>query len=907
MRRRDVKRLFRFPWRTAADIREEVAEEFAFHVEMRTEALVASGLPVDRARAQALSEFGDRRKGADVAITFQERVERRRRLARGLDDLGQDLRHAWRSLRRTPGFTVTAILVVALGLGATTALFSVLSAVLLRPLPYAEAGRLVEIWDTRRDAGLAREATALPDYRAMRDRSRSFDAMGAFAGSSFIITGGDRAEFVQGMTMTAAMWRVLGQSPILGRTFAAGEETWGRHRVAVLSEGLWRRRFGGDPGVIGTAMRIGPQAVTIVGVMPASFHVVGFDADMWMPMSFPPGSVMDSRRNRFAGVLGRLKPDVSLRQARDDLTAISAQLEAEDPQFNRGRGVELGFWQEEIVGNVRPTLLLLFGAVILVLLIACANLSHLLIARATTREHELRTRAVLGAGRGRLIRQALTESFVLVAAGGAAGFALAIVPLHAIPRLGPLDLPRIGEVSVDGTVVAFAAGLLLLTTLLFGLWPAFHAARAGSVERIRATARTIAGGRMAQRSRRVLVVAEVSLSLVLLIGATLLIVSLQHLRHVEAGFNADRLFTSLVLRFRPDGRDVFVQQLVDKVAGIPGVRAAAATTSLPLAPGAWTKHYAADGQPAPASMAEVPSVRYHHVTPGYFATMQAAMQRGREFTDRDRADQPLVAIVNDAFARRVWPDADPIGKRIYMAAPEPLSNHLLPLSDGSTSFPRLTIVGVVGDFRHDGLDQAAPPSVFVPLAQGVRAGGGDQILGAHYLIVRTLGDPLAVGAAVEAAAHELDRNAALSETRTMDMRLSDSIARRRFAMLLLGAFAGLALTLAAVGLYGVMSYTVSRRREEIGLRAAIGATTSNLLRLVIMDGLRMTLVGAGIGLLLAVALSRLMATQLFEIRGIDLRIYAGMTAVLVVVAAIACWIPAIRATRIDPIAALRSE
>jgi putative ABC transport system permease protein len=906
MQRHDVKRLFRFPSRTATDIRDDVAEEFAFHVDMRTEALVASGLSTEQARAQALREFGDRQRGANVAVRHQERLERRHRLARWFDDLRQDLRHAWRSLRRTPGFTVTAIIVVALGLGATMALFSVLSTVLLRPLPYPDADRLVEVWNTRRDTGTAREATALPDYRAMRDGSRSFDALGAFTGSGFIITG-DRAEFVQATSMTAAMWRVLGGQPILGRTFSEAEEAWGRNGVVVISERLWRRRFGADPGIVGTEMRLGPQARTIIGVMPASFQIVGFDAEMWMPMSFPPGSVMDSRRNRFSSVLGRLKPGVSLEQARDDLTVISARLASEEPQFNAGLGVEVGSWQEGVVGGVRSTLLLLFGAVILVLLIACANLANLLIARATTREHELQTRAILGAGSGRLIRQVLTETFVLVVIGGAAGFALAFALVRGITQLGPIGLPRMNEVTVDGTVMAFALGLMLLTTLLFGLWPSRHAARAGAVGRLHAAARTIAGGRMEQRSRRFLIVAEVSLSLVLLIGATLLIVSLQRLQDVNAGFNAERLFTAMVNRFRPDGREAFVQQLVDKVAGIPGVRDAAVTTSLPLVPGGWSKYFSAEGQPAPESMADVPSVSYYHVTAGYFRTMQATLRRGRAFTPEDRADQPLVAIVNETLARRVWPNEDPIGKRIYMAAPDPLSKHLLPLRDGSTTFPRLTVVGVVGDFRHKGLDQAANPSVFVPLAQGVRAGGGDQIQGFHYVVVRTVGDPLSVSAAVERAAGELDRNAAVSEVRTMESRLSDSIARRRFAMLLLGAFAGLALMLAVVGLYGVMSYTVSQRREELGVRAAVGASTFSLIRLVMTDGLRMTFVGAGIGLLLAVGLSSLMTAQLYEIQGIDFGVYAGMTALLLAVAATACWIPALRAARIDPVSALRPE
>jgi putative ABC transport system permease protein len=628
---------------------------------------------------------------------------------------------------------------------------------------------------------------------------------------------------------------------------------------------------------------------------------------VWLPMSFPPGSVMDTRRNRFVSLLGRLKPGVTLEQARQDLSIIGARLAREEAQFNAGRAVDLGSWQDGVVGNVGLTLILLFGAVVLVLLIACANLAHLFIARATVREHELQTRAVLGASRIRLIRQVATETAVLVAIGGLAGVGLAFALLRGLTRLGPIGIPRLAEVAMDLPVVAFAVALMLLTTVLSGLWPSWRAGHAGAASRLRTAARTIAGGRLQHRARRAFVVVEVSLSLVLLIGATLLIASLQRLQQVEGGFNEERLFTAMVLRLRPAGRELFVQQLVDKVAAIPGVRAAAATTSLPLIPGGWSKHFSVDGRPAPSSLGEVPSVRYHHVTPNYFGAMQAAIRRGRAFSTTDSATQPLVAIVNESLARQHWPDEDPIGKRIVMAAPEPLSSHLLPLSDGSTSFPRLTVVGVVGDFRHDGLEQPAIPSVFVPLAQGTRAGGGDQIMGFHYLVARAVGEPLALAAAVERAASELDANAAVADVRTMESRLSDSIARRRFATLLLGAFAGLALLLALVGLYGVMSYTVSQRRQELGVRAAVGATAGSLLRLVIADGLRMTLLGAAIGVVLAWGLSGLLATQLYEIQGVNMAVYAGMTAVLLLVAAVACWVPALRAARADPVTALHSD
>ena len=907
MKRRSVKRLFRFPTRTEADVRQEVHDEFAFHLDMRAEVLIASGVPADAAREQALREFGDASQAARVAVSRQKHIERRGRVARAVDELRQDITLGWRSLRRSPGFTLTAVIVIALGIGATTALFSVLSAVLLRPLPYPDADRLVEIWTTTGGGDAIREPVALPDFRAMRDRSRSFDALGAFSGSGVIITADERAEFVQAISMTASTWHVLGVAPLIGRTFADAEEAWGSHRVAVISEPLWWRRFGGDPGAVGRQLRFGPQSLTVVGVMPASFRMAGYDADIWMPMSFPPGSPMETRNNRFASVLGRLRPGITVQQARNDLSAIAEQLRRDYPNFNAGLGVATGEWREGLVGSVRPTLVLLFGAVVLVLLIACANLANLLIARAVVRERELQTRAMLGADRARLIRGMLTEIVLLVAAGGIAGVAIAAALIRALTWIGPIGLPRLNEVTMDAAVMTFSIALMLLTTLLFGLWPSRYAARASVTTTISSAARTIAGGRIRQRSRRALIVAEVSLSLVLLIGATLLIVSLRRLQHVEAGFNTDRLLTTMVIRYRPDGREAFVQQLVDRISNLPGVRAAAATNSLPLAPGGWGRYFTADDTPVPGSIAEVPTVSYYHVTPRYFETLETPIRRGRSFTARDRGDQPLVAVVNETLARRVWPDEDPIGKRIAMFAPEPLAPQLLPLPDGSTTFPRVTVVGVVADIRQAGLDQTPNPSVFVPLAQGVRAGAGDSIQGFHYLVVRTTDAPLSIASAVEAATRESDRNAALNETRTMEARLDDSTARRRFAMLLLAAFAALALTLASVGLYGVMSYTVSQRRAELGVRAAVGASAASLLRLVMTDGLRMALVGAGIGLVLAAILSNFMATLLFEVRGVIVRLYAGVTIVLLTVAAAACWIPAIRAARTDPATTLRGD
>jgi predicted permease len=906
MKRPGVRRLFRFPTRTPAEIGDEVADEIRFHLETRIEALVAAGLPDTEARMQAMREFGDPRCMED-AVIHQRRIERRRRVTRWLDDLRQDLRHSRRSLRRTPGFTATAVLIVALGTGATTALFSVLEAVLLRPLPYPDANRLVQIWSSRTVSGESRMAVTLPDYREMRDRTRSFEAVGAFTGSAFIVSDDTRTEFMQGVSMTADMWRVLGVPPLLGRTFASADQEWGRHRVAVISEGLWKRRFGGARDVVGKQLQVRPQSLTIVGVMPSSFSIAGLPSDLWVPLAFPPGSVMDTRRNRFVSVLGRLRPDVMLEQARGDLDAIARRLAGEEPQFNAGLGVTVDRWQEAIVGDARTTLLVLFGAAAFVMLIACANLANLFIARAATRREELRERVTLGATRGRLIRQMLTEVLALVAIGGAGGIALATFLVDGIPKLGPVGLPRMGEVTIDGAVIMFAVGVMAVTTVVFGLWPARRATGTVNLARVQSGSRVIAGARMHQRSRRTLIVAEVSLSLVLLIGASLLIVSLRRLQQVDPGFDQGHLFTATVSRFRPDGRDLFVQQLVEQISAIPGVRAAAAVTSLPLGGGGWGKQFNADALPPPRSMADVPNINYHHVTPDYFAAMGATIRRGRAFTKDDRANQPLVAIVNETLARRIWPGTDPIGQHISLYPPESLAPHLLPLPDGRTTFPRLTVAGVVGDFRDEGLDRAARPSVFVPLAQGTQAAAGDQLQPFHYIVVRTAGEPLAITSAIEEAARRLDRNAAVADVRPMDSRVSDSMARRRVAMLLLGGFAAVALLLSVVGLYGVMAYTVSQRREELGVRAAVGATAGSLLRLVMEDGLRMTAAGTAIGLPGAAVLSNALQSQLFEVRALDPAIYAAMSAMLVSVAAAACLVPAVRAARVDPVTVLRRQ
>jgi putative ABC transport system permease protein len=878
----------------------DLHDELSFHLAMQTRANVQSGL--------SNAEAGRRARAALGGVEQTKERSRDMRPLRWADDFMQDLRYAQRSLRRAPGFTSVAVITLALGIGANTALFSVISAVLLRPLPYPDAERLVRVWTTQPpESGVPRIGSALPDYRVWRSENRTFEDLGAFHFVTYNVTGSDRPERLPATRMTASLWPVLQHQPLHGRVFSAADEQWGAHQVVVLGEGLWRRRFGGDPQVIGRSLQLNGQPFTVIGVMPASFGFPGPQIEMWSPIAFPPGSNLDSRNNYFVELLGRLKPGVTTDEALADLSRIADRLKREFPE-NAGKGVTLQEWRELIVGGIRPTLLFLLGAVAFVLLIASANVANLLLARATTRAHELTVRATIGAGRGRLVRQLLTEHLVLASLGAIAGVLLASAVIRGIPALGPTGVPRLTEATMDGRVVGFAAALALLTGLICGIWPARHAGRIGGVGRLNESARSVAGGRMRARVRQALVAAEVSLSLVLLVGAMLLIVSLHRVLRVDPGFDADGLFTATLtlpaVRYGDADRIArFVQNAVDEVAALPGIRAAGATTALPLGQNEWSKYFGIDGRTAPASLAEVPSVYYRQVAPGYFRAMSATLRRGRWFTEQDGPGQPLVAIVNETLARRFWPNQDPIGGRISLHQPESLAPpETFPQPDGSTRFPRRTVVGVISDFRQNGPEREANPEVFVPFAQH----GGDY-LDTFFLVARTAGDPLAATAAIQAAVVGLDRNLPVANVRTMERRLSDSMAQRRFVMLLLGGFGMLALTLALVGLYGVMAYTVSQRRGELGVRAALGATAGELLRLVMVDGLRMTAIGVGIGLLLAAGLSRLLSAQLFQVEAIDPVVYAGVTALFVVVACLACGVPAFRAARVDPATALRHE
>lgn len=815
-----------------------------------------------------------------------------------VDSLRRDLRYALRAVRRNPMFTAIAVLTLALGIGANSALFSFVHAVLLEPLPYPRSERLVRVWSS--SANNPRGTTALPDYREWRNRSRSFEEIGAYHFIAYNLTGLDRPERLQATRVTASVWTVLGIQPLIGRLFDAPEEQWGRHRVVLLSEGLWRRRFGSDTAVMGKTLQLNGESYTVIGVMPAAFQFPGPLTELWAPVSFAPGDNMNSRNNYFSDVIARLKTGISLSQAQQELSGVAAQLAREVPQ-NAGRGVALLGLQDAYVNGIRPTLLLLFGAAGVVLLIACGNVANLLLSRASARRRELTVRMALGAGQARLIRQLLTESLFLAGLGALLGVALGYGLMRLLLFLAPPGIPRLQEVALDGTVLGFTVALGMLTGFAFGVWPAWHAAAVDAVEGLKESARGAGAARSGGRVRKLLIVAQVALSLVLLIGATLLISSLARVQRVDPGFTPDRVLTMQVNlppgRYSPERTPEFIREVVEKLSALPGVGAAAAATALPLGGNEWVKAFSIQGRPAPSSLAQVPNVNYRQITPDYFRSMGATVRRGRSFTNQDGPADLKVAVVNETLARRFWPDADPIGQVVALLPPESLIPAKLPRPYSSFL---LTIVGVVADLRSLGLEAEPNPEVFAPLAQA-----DGETANSFFLVARAQSPPMGHAKAAEAAIHQLDANLPVIGIQAMETRLASSLARRRFSLFLMGLFAALALLLAIVGLYGVIAYAVTQRTQEMGIRAALGARASDLVRLVVGHGFVLAAYGVLLGLAAAAGLSRVIRTQLFQVEAIDPLLYGLAAALFLLLAGLSCWIPGRRAARTDPATTLR--
>jgi putative ABC transport system permease protein len=799
----------------------------------------------------------------------------------------QDLRYGARMLLKNPGFTLIAIMTLALGIGANTAIFSVVNGVLLSALPYPQPEQLAMVWCDNRRQGIPDDITSYPNFVDWRDRNKTFQGMAGMTSSNLHLTSVGEPEEIQAATVSVNFFRVIGVGPMLGREFTAEEEQPGNSKIVILSHSLWQRRFGGDPGIINKTISLSGEPNTVVGIMPPKFQFPE-SAEIWRPLA-PNDRTRAARFGFFLPVVGRLKPGVTRAQAQADLDVIAKQIEQQFPDM-AGYGVNVVPVLEQTVGAIRKALMILFVAVIFVLLIACANVANLLLARAAVRRREVALRAALGAGRWRIVRQLLTESMMLAVLGGALGVLLAWWGLRLLVDLNPANIPRVENIRLDGRVLWFTLGLSLLTGLIFGLAPALQTTNLQLSETLKEGGRAGAGGRSAQRLRGTLIVAEVALTLALLVGAGLLIRSFSRLQQVDPGFKAENLLTlRLTLprsRYTDGARAVsFFERLQERLSALPGVVSASVTTDIMLRKLATSSSFTVENRPQdPSELAlELP---FDRVQPNYFQTMGIPLAQGRAFTALDGPNTPSVAIVNETFVKRYFPNEDPIGKRFTFGDPGPEAQWI-------------TIVGVVHDTKRQGIDQPIRIESWMPLAQSP-AGSMDVVL-------RTTGDPLALSNAAREAVWSIDRDLPIPKIQTMEQNLSSRVAQRRLNMLLLGLFALVALLLAAVGIYGVMSYAVTQRTNEIGIRTALGAQTSDVLRLVVGEGMKLALAGVAIGLIATFALTRLMASLLFGVSASDPITFATIAALLIGVALLACLIPARRATKVDPMVALRYE
>lgn len=866
----------------------EMDEEMRFHIEARAADLVGRGVAQQEALRQARVEFGG-----------IETVKEECRDAVGvsfLETLVQDMRHGIRSMLRTPAFTAIALIVLGLGIGANTAIFSVVDAVLLRPLAYRDSDRLVTILmngDGPVSAG---------NYIDWRDQSRSFTAMSAAEVWSPNLTGVDSPEHIPGLKVTQDLFPMLGIDPMLGRLFVPGEDKEGANREVILSYKLWQRRFSSDPGVLGKAIVLDGNGYVIVGVMPQQFQFAPFWAtkvELWVPGTFGPGVHAGGGSLR---IFARLKDGVSLRQARAEIASITARLEQQFPGTNRN--VVITPLKEKVVGPIETPLLVLLAAVAFVLLITCANVAHMQLARAAARQKEIAVRAALGARRVRLTRQFLTESLLLGSVGGMLGLLIAVLGTRALIAMSPTNIPRVQTVSIDLHAALFLLGATILTSVGFGLVPALQASSVNVNDTLKEGGRNGSEGVQRHHLRSLLVVSEFALALMLLIGAGLMIRTFAALESVDPGFNPHNVISMIVSvsgsrEEDPGRRQLFYRQLIERVRSLPGVQAAGGINHLPLAGDLWGWHFAIEGRPKPRP-GEVPHAVYRMVTPGYFAAMRLPIVRGRDVTDSDNATAPGVVILNEQAARQYWPGEDPLGKRVSF--------------DDDATNPKtwLTIIGIAKDAKQDNWTDKATPEAYLAAFQNhdyLGESGREASKHMEYitLVVHTAGDPAAVASAMKEAAWSFDRNLAISQVVTMDGVVSEANAQPRFEMLLLTIFAAVALVLAAVGIYGVISYSASRRTHEIGVRMSLGATRADVLLLVVRQGLWLAVAGSVAGIAGALLLSRFMAKLLYGVQPSDPATFGAVAVGLGVVAMLACYMPARRAMNTDPMAALRYE
>lgn len=864
----------------------DMDEEMRLHIEMETEANIARGMTETEARRAAEKSFGHFDRVRDVAYDV--------RGGGMIETLLQDIRYGARVLAKHRGFTAIAVITLALGIGANTAIFSVVNELLLRPLPFPEADRIVMVWEVTPE-GRHQNTTSIENFHAWQEQATSFESIAAFTDQRLNLTGGADPEEVSVQFATLELFRVLGVNPIMGRALTI-EDSRPNMQAALLGYGIWQRRFGADPQIVGKSISLNGVPVTVAGVLPQGFqwHIrsrsaTARPAEMWMALDLPKTG--PAIHGRFLSTVARLKPGVSIAQAQAEMNAIAARLAQAEPQYNKGMGAEVLPLREQFVGNVRRALWILLGAVGFVLLIACANVANLLLARAAAREKEIAVRAALGASRARVIRQLLTESVLLALMGGLLGLGIAWWGIQALVAISPRDLVNMQGVGINPSVLAWTTAISLVTGIIFGLAPALETTRLNLNEALKEGGKGTGGeSHSSRRLRNSLVVAEVALALMLLISAGLLVRSFSRLQSVERGFSSDNVLTMVVRlparKYRKEEQMIaFFRQAEERIRALPSVRSAGAVNFLPFYGGLGSNTgFTIEGRPLPAP-GEEPATDVRVADPGYFKAMGIPVLRGRNFTDDEATQARHVVLISEAMARKHFAGEDPLGKRITVD----MAENPVPTE----------IVGVVGDVKYESLVDETKPMVYFPPP--------DLPYPYMTLIIKTDGDPAAITAAVRREIQAIDPDQPISDVRTMNQVMAEAVARERFNTLLLGLFAVIATLIAAVGIFGVMNYSVTLRTREIGLRMALGAQQRDVLRLILKQGLLLTLIGMSIGVAGAIALTRVMSRLLFGVAATDPATFAAIVLLLSLVSLIACYVPARRATRVDPMTAMRYE
>jgi putative ABC transport system permease protein len=882
-----------------------IVEELAQHLDDRYAELLSGGATEAEAERRTRAELSE----SEILARQLRRVERpikqepvifgTDRRTNMIADFWQDLRYGARMLRKNPGFTLIAVVTLALGIGANTAIFSVVNAVLLKPLPFVSAERIMAIGATQTTDRSQFRQLSYPNFADFQAQSDAFERMAMFQTRGFLMTSENGAVRLRGATVGSDLFSILGIQPLLGRTFLPDEDKPGGGRVVVLSYSAWQNRFKGAAQVVGQAVPINGQSYTVVGVMPQGFQfpIESEPAELWANFTADTESVSGDphsaqRGSPYLRAIGKLKPGVTVAQAEAQLVSIAAQLEKQYPNDNHGFSAKVVPLLDQLTAGIGASLWVMFAAVGCVLLIACANVANLLLARATNRRREIAVRTALGAGRGRVIRQLLTESALLSMLGGAAGILVASFGTATLIAITPDEIPRMTEAGIDGRVLLFTFLMATVTGLVMGLVPALQVTKPDLQPVLKEGGRNASGARATVRN--VLVVAEVAIAVVLLVGAGLLLNSFARLMRVHPGFNTQQLLTVRVTL--PEGiytkdEDIagFHDRLLATLEGLPGVSAYSTATPLPLSNSNMGVGFSVENRVNNTGRDFPYNTRLAVVGAGYFQVLGTAIQQGREFTTRDGWKAPQVALINETFAKKFFPDENPIGKRINPSIQ----------AEGSP-LPMREIVGVVADIKSKNLEEATEPEVYLHFPQC-------PVFWSFSLVLRTPQDPQALTKPIRDKVNQLDRNVSLGQIRTLDSFLSDVVAQPRFNSLLLGFFAGLALLLTALGVYGVVSYTLVQRTQEIGIRMALGAQTVDVLKLMLWQGMKPVLIGAGLGLLGAFAVARILKSLLFGVSATDPLTFAAVVTFLAIVALLACWIPARRATKVDPMVALRNE